>query len=256
MAMEKCVFKDKCKQYGKEELCTSFCTYYTYMHGLNGNGGFWITRNVPKKYDNCRLENLPISTDNPQVFKRVKKYIENIEEFVLDKNVGLYLFSLPTEANKFGTGTGKSTTAIAILNEFVLWRVKLHVSGNRRIKSNPALFLRASEYQNIYNDQFKGDFSLKEQASSKFSRYKKSMSNVELLVLDDIAVRGGTEAYLNELYEVIDTRASNGLTTIYTSNISIEAVADVLGNRIVSRIEGMAVPMELVGEDKRKGGLF
>jgi DNA replication protein DnaC len=226
------------------------------MHGLNGDGGFWRTRNVPKKYDDCRLENLPIDKDNPQVYKRIKKYAESMGEFILDRNVGLYLFSVPTEANKFGTGTGKTTTAITLLNEFVIWRVKLHVSGENRINSNPALFMRASEYQNIYNDQFKGDFTVKEKASYKFSRYKKSMTSVDLLILDDIAVRGGTEAYLNELYEIIDTRATNGLTTLYTSNITIEALVDMLGDRIASRIEGMAVPVELVGADKRKGGLF
>jgi DNA replication protein DnaC len=82
------------------------------------------------------------------------------------------------------------------------------------------------------------------------------MLYVELLVIDDIAVRGGTEAFLNEMYELVDTRANNGGTTIYTSNLPINEIGAVLGERIASRIEGMAVPMELRGEDNRKGGLF
>lgn len=252
----KCVFKDKCKQFNNEAYCNEYCTFYVYMHGLNGDGGYWRTRNVPKKYDVCRLSNLPIKKDNPKTYARVKKYIEGLDEFILDKNVGLYLFSTPSAVNKFGTGTGKTTTAITIVNEFVIYRVKAHVMGEYRLRNNPALFVRASEYQNLYNAQFKGDDAVRVDASRRFSRYKKSMLNVDLLVIDDIAVRGGTEAFLNELYEIIDTRATNGLTTIYTSNIPINELGVTLGDRITSRIEGMAVPMELRGEDKRKGGLF
>jgi len=256
MTMKDCAFKSKCKQYGIEERCNNFCTYYIYMHGLNGDGGFWRTRNVPKRYDDANLGNLPIEKDNPKTYARIVKYIEGIAEFVLEKNVGLYLFSTPSEENKFGTGTGKTTTAITVLNEFVIWRVGKHVRGERQLSGNPALFIRASEYQNIYNDQFKGADEVRRQASEKFSRYKKAMLSVELLVIDDIALRGGAEAFLNEMYELIDTRTNNGGTTIYTSNVPLNEIGATFGERIASRIEGMAVPMELRGEDKRKGGLF
>jgi DNA replication protein DnaC len=226
------------------------------MHGINGDGGFWRTRNVPKRYDDVSLSTLPIEKDNPKTYQRIVKYIEGMEEFIIEKNVGLYLFSTPSEANKFGTGTGKTTTAITILNEFVIMRVTQHVRGERKLSGNPALFVRSAEYQNLYNDQYKGGDEARRQASEKFSRYKKAMLSVELLVIDDIAVRGGTEAFLNEMYELVDTRANNGGTTIYTSNVPINEIGAVLGERIASRIEGMAVPMELRGEDKRKGGLF
>lgn len=226
------------------------------LHGQKGDGGFWRTTGVPAKYKDCLKENLPIKADNPKVFETVLKYIEKIEKVVEEKGMGLFLFSIPTDSNTFGTGTGKTTTAITILNEYVINATKRHLKGEKVLKKNPALFVKASALQNKYNAQFRGSFELQQEASNAFYRFKERMKETTLLVIDDIAVRDTTEAFKNELFEVIDHRATEGLATIFTSNYPMKKVTDFLGERIASRIDGMALQIGFTGQDHRKGGCF
>ena len=96
---------------------------------------------------------------------------------------------------------------------------------------------------------------MQENASRSFYQMKEVMLAVELLVLDDIGIRGVTEAFKNEFYEVIDERVSERRATIYTSNEALCRVAELLDPRITSRIEGSTLPVTFRGEDKRKGGM-
>lgn len=83
------------------------------------------------------------------------------------------------------------------------------------------------------------------------------MMSVELLVFDDIGIRQKiTDNFENELTEIIDGRDSDTLATIYTSNLPIDKLADTLGDRIASRIDGMTVSVAFKGKDHRKGGLL
>lgn len=94
---------------------------------------------------------------------------------------------------------------------------------------------------------------MQEEAGSRYYERKDLLIRVELLVLDDIGTRDATEAFNNEIYEIIDERASEERATIFTSNVPIDGIAQVLDDRIASRIHGMtwAVPFE--GADMRKG---
>lgn len=216
------------------------------MYGTTGEGGLWATRNVPKRYSNVLLENLPIK--NEPVYERMVAYIKDVANIVLNKRIGLYLYG--------GTGNGKTTTAITILNEFVIARARLHLSGSKKILSNPALFLKTSDFQNVYNAQFRGTPEMQVAASEKYYKLKERMKEVELLVIDDIAMRDTTEAFKQELYEILDHRVTEEFTTIFTSNVALENLVEFLGERISSRIEGMAIPFKFEGSDKRRGGLF
>jgi DNA replication protein DnaC len=97
---------------------------------------------------------------------------------------------------------------------------------------------------------------MKEEASMKFSKFKKLMLSVELLVIDDIALRGTTEAYQDVFYEIIDKRYNEELTTIFTSNTPLDNLGEVLNYQIASRIEGMTEGILFKGQDNRKGGIL
>ena len=56
-------------------------------------------------------------------FDFIRGYIKQLPDAV-EKGIGLYIYSTPTEGNPLGTGTGKTTSAIAILNEFTKLQVK------------------------------------------------------------------------------------------------------------------------------------
>ena len=255
MFSENCMFNRKCKNKDTER-CSRYCYPFVMLHGQNGTSGFWTATGIPAKYRDCLIENLPIKEDNPKAYSIAEKYVANVSAYVEKKGVGLFLFSVPSRDNAFGTGTGKTTTAITLLNEYVLDSVKHHLQKKKELKHNPALFVKASEFQNKYNAQFRGSIDSQQQASDMFYRFKNRMKKVELLVVDDIAIRDTTEAFKNELFEIVDYRVTEGLATIYTSNHPLPVVKQLLGDRIASRIEGGCVQVAFTGKDHRRGGLF
>lgn len=253
--VEMCKFAGTCLKAGTES-CNNLCYPFVFLHGTQGDTGIWKTRNVPKKYDNCWMHNIPIKESNPKAFSVIEKYCGSVVDYVVEKGVGLFLYSIPNAENRFGTGTGKTTSAITIQNHFTLEASREYLRGNMKFEYNPSLFVKASELQNKYNEQFRGTPEMQKEASEKFYHLKDKMKKVPLLILDDIAIRELTQAFENELYEVIDTRATNELATIFTSNLAITELGNMIGDRIASRIDGMTVKVAFQGKDFRKGGLF
>ncbi|WP_368264082.1 hypothetical protein [Enterococcus innesii] len=225
---------------------------YVFMYGSDGTGGLWKSRNVPAKYSNNFMDSLPIAEENPTAYATVEKYVGNVIQYVQEKRVGLFFFSKPCPENKFGTGTGKTTAAITILNHYLLERLRQHLKNERSIEDNPVYFCKSTDLQTAFNAQFRGSADMQRTASERYYAIKNRVKTVELLVFDDIATKASTESYTEELYEIIDHRATEELATIYTSNMTMEAVADLLGDRIASRIEGMTVPVAFTGRDYRR----
>lgn len=235
------------------ELLTDTNSYpYVFMYGSDGKGGLWKSRNVPAKYSENFLESLPIAQDNPVAYGTVEKYVKSVLQYVQEKKVGLFFFSKPCPENKFGTGTGKTTAAITILNHYLLERLRQHLKGEQSIKDNPVYFCKSTDLQTAFNAQFRGTPDMQKVASERYYAIKNRAKCVELLVFDDIATKASTESFTEELYEIIDHRASAELATIYTSNMTMDAVAELLGDRIASRIEGSTVPVAFAGRDHRK----
>lgn len=223
-----------------------------FMYGSDGKGGLWKTRNVPAKYSECWMENLPIETANPKAYATVEKYVSDIIHYVDEKKVGLFFFSKPTVENPFGTGTGKTTTAVTILNHYLYERLRLHLRGDKDIVDNPVYFLKSNDLQVAFNAQFRGTAQMQQEASTRYYAIKKRAKTVDLLVVDDIATKASTEAFTEELYELVDHRSTEELVTIYTSNEPLSEVGKLLGDRIASRIEGATVALPFTGKDWRK----
>lgn len=243
-----CKLSKRCKRFGTE-YCNAQCYPYVLLHGSNGTGGFWSTRNVPKKYSNCFISNLPIEKSNPAIYKAVISYTDNILEKVQETTRGLYFCG--------NTGTGKTTVAITIMNEYLIARVIQHLKGDKKIEVNPVLFIKLAEFQNIYNSQFRGTPDMQNENAVKYYSLKERMKEVDLLVVDDIALRGCPEGFQNELYEIIDHRATDDSTTLFTSNVTYSELAEYVGERIASRISGMCGNQVILkGKDNRQGGLF
>lgn len=224
----------------------------TFFYGSDGNGGLWKTRNVPAKYSDTWLEDLPIEADNPLAYRTIQKYCDNILQYVDEKKVGLFLFSKPSAENKFGTGTGKTSSAVAVLNHCLYEKLRLHLRGEQTITDNPVYFLKATDLQTAFNAQFRGTMQMQQEASERYYSIKNRAMSVSLLVIDDVATKASTEAFTSELYELIDHRSTEELVTVYTSNVTLDEVAELLGDRIASRIEGSTVSIPFGGRDHRK----
>lgn len=243
-----------------ERTCDYTCFACTFMHGVSGDKGLWSTTGVPNKYRGSRLSNLPIKEQNPKAYTLIERYIGDILSTVQEKNVGLFLYSIPEDENPFGTGTGKTTAATAILNHYVIERSRAYFSGKQPMKDNPAIFVKATELQNSFNAQFRGTLDMKDKASRRYYGLKQALKTTEFVVFDDIATRGSrvSEAFEEELYEIIDYRASqieNG-ATLFTSNVNMKELTKTLGDRIASRIAGMCLKVGFTGTDNRLDSLF
>lgn len=253
---------EECSYDKPVRTCDYTCMACVFFHGLEvgGSGGLWATTGVPKKYKFTRVKDLPFKEDNKKAYDTLEQYTNNILRNVQEKNFGLFLHSIPNPDNQMGTGTGKTTGAVAVLNEYLIARGKTFLKKEQDMKDNPALFVRTSQLQGHFNAQFRGDRDLQDKASAKFYRLKDQIMTRELIVFDDIATRGTriSEAWEEELYQMIDYRSSmleNG-ATIFTSNMPISKLPDLLGPRIASRINGMAIPIGFKGNDKRKEALL
>ena len=84
--------------------------------------------------------------------------------------------------------------------------------------------------------------------SSKDIRRKKC------LILDDMGAEKTSEWSIQTLYSIIDRRYRDEKQTLITSNLTLDEIAEKVGDRIASRIAGMCKVVEIKGKDRRIGG--
>jgi DNA replication protein DnaC len=79
------------------------------------------------------------------------------------------------------------------------------------------------------------------------------LAAVDLLHVDDLGAEHRTEWVLEQLYTIINSRYEDERSTVVTSNLTPEELAEQLGERIVSRLEGMCgEPLPFWGADARR----
>lgn len=249
-----CLLAPYCSKAGNEKFCNQLCFPHTRLHGEKGNGGLIAVANIPTKYQTSTIEKLPIGEANPKSKLIIEKFGKTVIQKV-DDGIGLYLFGVPSAENPKGTGTGKTTAATAIIIEYLRQRTMMEAKKERAIEGTPAFFMKMAKFQNIFNSQFRGSKDSTESNADTYQMLKRKMMKCELLVLDDIGLRGTTESLQNELYEIIDERDTNERSTIFTSNVPLDQISEILSEQIASRIEGMCHAIPFAGKDNRKKSL-
>lgn len=63
------------------------------------------------------------------------------------------------------------------------------------------------------------------------------LSNLNLLIIDEVGVQGGTDNELNIMFEIINNRYENKLPTVIISNLEKGELVDLLGVRIIDRLK-------------------
>lgn len=151
-----------------------------------------------------------------------RNYARRFDEFK-KAGKGLILFG--------GVGTGKTFLASCIANELIDNGV-------------PCLVTNFARIINTIQGMFEGK-----------QKYLDSLSEFDLLVIDDLGIERNTE-YVNELvYNIIDARYRSGKPMIITTNLKYSDLyhtEDTSKARIYSRIIEMCLPVLVSGEDRRK----
>ncbi len=76
-------------------------------------------------------------------------------------------------------------------------------------------------------------------------------TEVPVLFIDDLGVERLTERVIKQYYRIIDHRMNNLMTTVFTSNVPIDRIKEILGDRIASRLE-LAQEIKFPKKDLRK----
>lgn len=245
--MTQCILNDRNKN--GCDACPPTCTHRIALQGMNGKGGRIALAGAPASYRHLTLANSPARESQAKVYELLEKYVATFQRMFDaegERIKSLYLFS----AN---TGTGKTTSAVAVMNEYIIANYLGALKNGQQPSQQPAYFLDVNEWQTLYNGFNRGNIpqDVAEQYSRPYYAMMEKAKMAPFVVLDDIGVRGASEAFRGDLHTIINYRCANALPTVYTSNIPIEELAKVFDVRLYDRVRDQCAVIAFDGESKR-----
>lgn len=217
----RCYAEDYCIKPKTE--CNELCGGYRVLRAL-----YTLSR-IPIKYQ-YKIDLIPDDSDM-QNFITLNEFKENIVDHV-NKGEGLYIWSE-------NTGNGKTSWACKIMGYY--FRKIAFSSG----LENEGLYIYLPTFLNDLRKSYNNP-------SLEFEEELEMVTKCKLLIIDDIGAERVTEWVRERIVSIINTRSSNGLCTIYTSNLSLKGLTERLGDdRISSRIRGSVQEINLLGKDNR-----
>ena len=155
-----------------------------------------------------------------------KNYVKEYEQ-MKKENIGLIFCGT--------VGSGKTYLACCIANALIeeyMIRVKIR------------------NFAQIINDLQKSGFDLDK------NEYIEALTNVSVLILDDLGIERDTSYAKEQVYNIVNSRYPKQKPTIFTTNLPYEKIQNsddgVEYERIYSRIIEMCIPVKVMGEDFRK----
>lgn len=260
----RCLLAGRCKLAGTD-ACTSQCSSFIALHGRNGLGGRVGATNVPKDYRLVTLANSPARESQAKIYDFLTtQYVPTFErQFEPEgKRVkSLYLWSE-------SPGTGKTTTAVALLNEWLIRHYIGSIKRGQQPLQRPAYMVDVNEWQELYNGFSRNGIpqEIAEQKSHQYYLQMELAKKTPFVVLDDIGVRSASEPFRADLHSIINYRTANGFPTIYTSNIELDSgvpdekrvaaykpydIKDIYDSRLFDRMRDMCVVLKFAGKSKR-----
>lgn len=233
---QKCILDDKRK--GGCASCSPQCGHFIAMNGLNGEGGRVGAAGLPKEYRHLTLANSPAREGQSAIYESLERYAAT---FGGDDVKSVYLWSE-------SPGTGKTTTAASLMNEYI---ARSYIEALRKGEQPAqvlAVFMDANEFQSEYN---LATMTNDEDAMKRIGAYIKRMQVAPFAVIDDLGVRGSTEAFTSYLHAIINHRVVNGKPTVFTSNVPIEDLANIFTQRLYDRIRDQNGIIPFPGTSKR-----
>lgn len=178
---------------------------------------------VPKRYENAKWEDVPIT-------------IQQVFETVCKGEKGIYLHG--------AVGTGKT---------HICWAIKNHYDQPNKDTPTGYRVGRSLTLWNVVDlmHEIRSDFDRGPYDKHRPEGELCNPENHQLIILDDIGFEKTTEFVAETLYRIINHRYIHQLPTIFTSNCTIQDLADKIGERSASRIVEMSNIITLTGKDRR-----
>ena len=216
----RCYAESYCKK--DRSACSELCGGYRVLRAL-----YKLSR-IPERY----RYNIPLRPEQADIpaFESLNAYKDTVLEKV-EAGEGLYIWGK-------STGNGKTSWACKVMGHYF-----------RKIAFSTGL---ENEGLYIFLPTFLED--LRDNYDSKDSDFEQVLSMVKgckLLIIDDIGAERVTEWVRERMVSIINTRVSNSLATIYTSNLSPDELKAEMGDRISSRVLGSSQVVEITGGDRR-----
>lgn len=243
-----CLLADRCSIAGTAK-CNRTCGAFIALHGMTGRSGRAGVANIPADYRLVTLANSPARASQPDVYRNVDAYVRTFERQFDEggeRIKSLYLYSE-------SPGNGKTSTAVAVLHEYLIMHYIGSLKRNRQPLQRPVYFLDVNNWQTLYNEFNRANIpaDVAERASREYYRQMELAKQAQYCVLDDIGIRGCTEAFRADLHSIINARVANGLPSCYTSNLPIEEMAQVFDQRLYDRMRDHCAVLAFKGESKR-----
>lgn len=244
---KRCILAAHCSNAGGPK-CNALCGAWIGVHGHDGRGGRAASANLPSDYARYTLANSPARTEQPNAYRNIERYAATFtRQFDADGGAraerikSLYLYS-------DAPGTGKTTTAAALINEYITHHYIGAVRRGLQPAERPAYFLDLNAWQTAYNLATMTDSAAELAAVQAQMRIAAS---APFCVLDDVGVRSASESFRAMLHTIVNARMMAGLPTVYTSNVLLADLATVFDRRLADRVRDMCVEVKFEGESKR-----
>lgn len=247
-----CLIASACLQAGVEGQCNNFCPHFIALHGSNRGGGRVALANIPKQYAGITVDNSPVRASQPEAYRLIDAYVKSFVKMFekdlpeKDRIKSLYLFSK-------NTGTGKTTTAAAIANEYLKRHYVGSLKRGLKPKRQAVFFISLDDLQAMYNEANRPNMpkDIAEAAGREYSETYEIAKTVDFLVLDDIGLRSASEVFTQDIYRLLNYRNTELLPTVYTSNVPIEELETIYSKQVWDRARDMCMAIPFKGESKR-----
>jgi DNA replication protein DnaC len=190
---------------------------------------------IPKRYRAISFEHsdaIDIERRCPTQVREIRAFVRNIGAN-LDAGHGLWLTG--------GFGTGK--TALAM----IVSKAAIDAGRTVAIYSCPRLL---SVIRESIDSPSRGSSGAG--GGGGVLDFLDRLAAADLLHIDDLGAEHRTDWVLEQLYTIINARYEDERSTLVTSNLGRDELAAQLGERIVSRLEGMCEILPFFGGDARR----